>query len=82
MSRLHHSIWGDHKSIDVKDDWSLLTEDERSRRADELIQMIAEIRNPPQGPPPLVYRWEEALEEAQPGGIVWQPRSITSRKGG
>jgi len=59
MSRLHHSIWGDHKSIDIEDDWALLSEDERRRRADELIVMIDEIRNPPPGPPPIVYRPEE-----------------------
>ena len=81
MSRLHHSIWGDHKSIDVKDDWALLSKDERRRRADELIVMIAEIRNPPPGPPPLVYRWEEAPEEAEPGRVGWQPRSATGREG-
>jgi hypothetical protein len=81
MSRLHHSIWGDHKSIDVKDDWALLSEDERRRRADELISMIAEIRNPPQGPPPLVYRWEEAPEEPEPGGIGSQPRPRAAREG-
>jgi hypothetical protein len=76
MSRLHHSIWGDHKSIDVKDDWALLSEDERRRRADELIQMIAEIRSPPPGPPPIVYRPEEPEDDdQQQRGIGWQPRT-------
>jgi hypothetical protein len=81
MSRLHHTIWGDHKSIDSKDDWTFLSEDERRRRADELISMIRELREPPPSPPPLIYRWEEAPEEAEPGGIGWQPRSATRREG-
>ena len=59
MSRLHHTIWGDHKSVDIKDDWALLSEDERRRRAEELILMIRELREPPPGPLPIVYRPEE-----------------------
>jgi hypothetical protein len=41
-----------------KNDWSLLTEEERRRKADELIAMIQELREPPMQPPPLVYRAE------------------------
>jgi terminase small subunit-like protein len=59
MSRLHHTIWGDHKSIDSKDDWTLLSEHERRRRSEELIDMLRELREPPPGPPPIVYRPEE-----------------------
>ena len=55
---------------DVRDDWSLLTEEERRRKADELIAMIRELREPPMQPPPLVYRWEEAPDEPEPGGIA------------
>ena len=47
MSRLHPQQWGDRQQVDIKDDWSLLTEEERRRKAEELIQMIEEIRNPP-----------------------------------
>ena len=54
---------------------------ESHRKADELIQMIRELRAPPMQPPALVYRWEEPPEEPQPGGSGCQPRSITGRKG-
>jgi hypothetical protein len=80
MARRHPQEWGDRQQIEVKNDWALLSEDERRRRAEELISMIRELREPPPSPPPLVYRWEEAPEEAEPGGIVWQPRSATRRE--
>jgi len=60
MSRLHPQTWGDRQKIDLKSDWSLLTDEERRRKAEELIAMIRELREPPLEPPPLVYRWEEA----------------------
>jgi hypothetical protein len=44
MSRLQPQQWGDRQQIDVKNDWALLTEEERRRKADELIQMIRELR--------------------------------------
>ena len=81
MSRLLPQQWGDKQQINIKDDWALLSEDERRRRADELISMIRELREPPPRPPPLIYRWEEAPEKAEPGGIGWQPRSTTGREG-
>ena len=83
MSRLHPQQWGDRQQIDVKNDWSLLSEDERRRKAEELIAMIEEIRNPPPGPPPLEYRWQEPDEDddQQPRGIGWAPRSVTGREG-
>ena len=80
MSRLLPQQWGDKQQINIKDDWALLSEDERRRRADELISMIRELREPPPSPPPLVYRWEEAPEEAEPGGIGWKPRTLTGRE--
>jgi len=80
-SGLQPETWGDEQIVGIKNDWALLSEDELRRRTDELISMIDEIRNPPPGPPPLVYRWEEAPEEAEPGGIGWQPRSATGREG-
>jgi terminase small subunit-like protein len=81
MARRHPQEWGDRQQIEVKNDWALLTEDERRRRSDELITMIRELREPPPGPPPLVYRWEEAPEEAEPGGIGGKPQSATGREG-
>src|SRR5262252_8951521 len=74
MSRLHTQTWGDKQTVDIKNDWNLLTEEERRRKADELIAMIRELRQPPMQPPPLVYRWEEPPEEPEPGGIGWQAR--------
>jgi hypothetical protein len=81
MSRLHPQTWGDRQQIDVKNDWALLSEDERRRKAEELIQMIRELKEPPMQPPPLVYRAEEPHEEPEPGGIGWQPRRATGPKG-
>ena len=63
MSRLQPQTWGDRQKLDIKSDWSLLTEAERLRKAEELLTMIDEIRNPPPGPPPIVYRPEEPEEE-------------------
>jgi Bacteriophage Sf6, terminase small subunit-like len=34
MSRLHPQTWGDRQKIDLKSDWSLLTEEERLRKAE------------------------------------------------
>jgi hypothetical protein len=62
--------WGEKQTIDIKSDWALLTEEERRRKADELIAMIQELREPPMQPPPLVYRPEEAPDEPDPGGSV------------
>jgi hypothetical protein len=76
MARLLPQQWGDKQTIDVKSDWSLLTEDERGRKADELIAMIRELREPPPQPPPLVYRAEEAPDEPEPattGGVGSRP---------
>jgi hypothetical protein len=74
MSRLHVQTWGEKQTIDIKSDWALLSEDERKRKADELIAMIRELREPPMQPPPLVYRPEEAPEEPKLGGLGSQPR--------
>jgi len=81
MSRLHPQQWGDRQQLDERDDWSPLTEEERRRKADELIAMIRELKAPPMQPPPLVYRWEEAPEEPEPGGIGSQPRPRAAREG-
>jgi hypothetical protein len=81
MSRLHAQTWGDKQTIDIKSDWALLSEDERRRKADELIAMIRELKEPPMQPPPLVYRPEEAPEQPEPGESGWQPRPVTRREG-
>ena len=80
MSRLHPQQWGEKQQIDVKSDWALLTEEERRRKADELIAMIRELKEPPMQPPPLVYRAEEAPDEP-PGSPSWQPRPVTRQEG-
>jgi hypothetical protein len=81
MSRLQPQTWGDKQNVEIKDDWRLLSEGERRRRAEALIVIIKAIKAPPEQPPPLACRWEEAPEEAEPGGIGWQPRSGTGREG-
>jgi hypothetical protein len=75
MSRLHVQTWGEKQTIDIKSDWALLSEDERRRKADELIAMIRELKEPPMQPPPLVYRAEEAPDDepATRGGIGSRP---------
>jgi hypothetical protein len=75
MSRLHPQQWGERQQIDVRDDWSLLTEEERRRKADELIAMIRELREPPMQPPAMVYRPEQAPDEPESGRSGWQRRS-------
>ena len=59
MARLQPQQWGDRQRIDIKDDWALLTPEERRRKADELIAMTRELKQPPMQPPPLIYRPEE-----------------------
>ena len=81
MSRLHPQQWGERQEVHLKDDWNLLSEEERRRKADELIAMIRELREPPMQPPPRVYRWEELPEEREPVGIGWQPRPAAESKG-
>jgi len=81
MARLHPQTWGDRQQIDIKNDWALLTDEERRRKAEEIIQMIRELKEPPMQPPPLVYRAEEPTGEPEPGGIRWQPRSATVPEG-
>ena len=75
MSRLHPQTWGERQEIHLKDDWALLSEDERRRKAEELIAMIRELREPPPQPPPLVYRPEEAPDDEleDTGGIGSRP---------
>jgi hypothetical protein len=75
MSRLHVQTWGEKQTIDIKSDWALLTEEERRRKADELIAMIQELREPPMQPPPLVYRPAEAPDEeiSNTGGFGSRP---------
>ena len=71
ISRLHPRQWGDKQTVDIKNDWNLLTEEERRRKADELIAMIRELRQPPMQPAPLIYRPEEPPEDepSNTGGI-------------
>jgi hypothetical protein len=72
MSRLHRDIWGDRQQVDVKTDYSLLTEEERLKKAYELIGLIEEIKRGPEMPPPLEYRGEEPEEDepAERGGGI------------
>ena len=70
MSRLHPQTWGDHKTVDIKNDWAQLSDEERRRRGEEIVSMIRQLKEPPPQPP-LVYRAEEPTGEPEPGGIGW-----------
>ena len=78
MARFHPQQWGEKQQIAIKDDWALLSEDERRRKAEELIAMIRELREPPPQPPPLVYRPEEAPDDepSATGGIGSRPARL------
>ena len=58
-ARLDRRLWGDRQEIDVKHDWSHLTEEERIRTAVAMLDMAEEIvaRGPVLDlkPSPLVY---------------------------
>jgi len=74
MARRHPQEWGDRQTLDIKNDWSLLTLEERQRKAEELIQMIEDLKKPPMQPPPLIYRPEEPEDDAPlTGGIGSRP---------
>ena len=45
MARLDRRLWGDRQEIDVKHDWSHLTEEERVRRAMQMLDMAEEMVN-------------------------------------
>lgn len=67
MSRLHRETWGDRQQIDIKNDFSQMSEQERIRKAMELIGVIKEITGPKPEPPPL--RYDPGTEEPEPVGI-------------
>jgi hypothetical protein len=56
MSRRHPVEWGDKQQVDLKHDYTHLTEAERLKKAYELIGLIEEIKRGPEMPPPLEYR--------------------------
>jgi hypothetical protein len=76
MARLDPRLWGDKQQVDLKHDYSQMTEAERLKKAYELIGLIEEIKRGPEMPPPLEYRWEEADEEPQPPGIGGRLRRL------
>jgi hypothetical protein len=81
MSRLQPETWGDRQKLDIKSDWSLLTEEERRRRAEKLISMIRELREPPPGPRPWFIagkKRQRKLNRALPGGRADDGRGITT----
>jgi hypothetical protein len=70
MARLDPQLWGDRQEVHVKDDWALLTIEERERKADEIIQMVRDIEALEKyTPKPIEYRWAEDDETQQTGGI-------------
>lgn len=69
MARLDPRLWGDRRHVEVKDDWSLISLEQRERKAAELLAILRELAAGPPKPPPLVYRGEEAEVEPEPRGI-------------
>jgi hypothetical protein len=45
MSRLHRQTWGEKQQVNVKHDYSQMTEAERLRKAHELVGLIQEIQH-------------------------------------
>jgi hypothetical protein len=82
MVRLDPRLWGERQQIDLKSDWSLLTQEERQRKARELIAMVEDMKKPPMEAPAIVYRPEEPSEDGdqQQRGNGWQPRPVTGRR--
>jgi hypothetical protein len=70
MSRRHPVEWGDKQQVDLKHDYSNMTEAERLCKAHELVGLIHEIQRGLEMPPPLEYRPEETDEEPQPTGSI------------
>jgi hypothetical protein len=76
MSRRHPQEWGDRQQLDLKHDYSQMSEAERLKKAHELVGLIHEIQRGPELPPPLEYRPEEPEEEPQPSGIGGRLRRL------
>ena len=70
MARRHPQEWGDRQQIDVKNDLSALTVEERMRKAAELLDLVRAITGPRPQPPPIVYRPEEPEDEPVPSGGI------------
>jgi hypothetical protein len=68
VARLDPRLWGDRQLVDLKTDYSLMTEEERMQKARELLGMIREITGPRPQPTLLVYEPEEGPDE-EPSGI-------------
>jgi hypothetical protein len=72
MERLQRHTWGEKQRVDLKHDFSHLTEAERLKKAHELVGLVQEIQRGPERPPALEYRVEED-DEPKPvvrgGGI-------------
>jgi terminase small subunit-like protein len=80
MARRHPQEWGDRQQIDIKNDWALLTEEERRRKAEELLSMIREIQAPPEQPPSLAYRWKGGeIDESVEIGLMPRRAAVPER---
>ena len=71
MERLQRETWGEKVQHDVKTDIASMTVEERMRKAQEMIEMIAYIKagGPPK-PPPLRYDPTEPDDEPEPEGGI------------
>jgi hypothetical protein len=70
MTRLHRETWGEKAQVDVKHDYSQMTEAERLQKAHELLGLIQEIQRGPERPPALEYRPEEPEQDPQSTGGI------------
>ena len=52
-------VWGEHRQVDVKNKYELMSKEERLRKARELVEIVRELSEPPPKRLPLVYRPEE-----------------------
>jgi terminase small subunit-like protein len=68
--------WGDRQEVDVNHDWSHLPEEERVRKALELLGVVREVVNRDTSPRPILYNSEDgdvlAEEERRQRQLAYQ----------
>jgi hypothetical protein len=66
MARLDPRLWGDRQQVDVKADMLLqMPEEQRVKKALELLDMVREVVNRPKERRPIVYDSEDGDELAE-----------------
>ena len=74
MRQLHPQTWGERQQIDLKNDMTQLTVEERLRKAAELLDLVRAITGPRPVPPPLEYHPEEPEDDSVEVGRMRQSR--------